>query len=283
VGDWRWISPLALGVKPGGRGTFLDWRRDEPNNHSISEGVPAGVPSAGGERCAVLVPWQEDPLLLEQGSWNDESCEVEKPFLCQVYGDTTRYTLTVTGAATLTGGVLEGGVMAVGTTSGVAGLYHITVARSGRLLVSAKASDCVIGQVFLLDGATLDLQSATVRTQSDAYIGEPVDHSLVLTGASPSFLEMQPFLRVGTNTTVTFAPLCGVSAPTGCTTTKSNVTISARAFVKGKFTISGTTDVMMLQVRISPFIHMYFPGNMLNDYFCCLYRGEIWPGPRCRW
>jgi hypothetical protein len=56
TGNFSWISPVGLGPIAGGKGKFLDWRREEPNNHSISEGFPAGVPVAGGERLAPGAP-----------------------------------------------------------------------------------------------------------------------------------------------------------------------------------------------------------------------------------
>jgi hypothetical protein len=222
------------------RGTFLDWRRDEPNNHSLSAGVSAGVPAAGGERCASLVPWQEDPLLQEQGSWNDVSCEAAKPFLCQSYGDTQRYTLTVTGAAALTGGGLEGGILRVGTVTGSADLLDYEVSRSGRLVVAAKATDCTIGTLLLKDGATLQLLAANAYTLSGAYIGEPQYNS-------PSDVPLQPFLRVGRNTTLSMGPLCADDSSPSCAT--PTVTIAARVFAQGKLVVTGDTQVDMQQVR----------------------------------
>lgn len=237
TGDWRWLSPLAVGTAR--RGTFLDWRRDEPSNHSISEGAPAGRPSAGGERCASLVPWQKDPLLLEQGSWNDISCETAKPFLCQVFGNTERYTLTVRGSAALAGGGLEGGVVVLGTAAGAVSLSQVHVSRSGRLVVATRASSCLIGDVRLTDGATLQVLSATARTMSTSVIGEPLY-------ASTAERPLQPFLRVGANTTLTLEPVC--SAPGNPSCSVAAVAIRARVFIEGKLVIRGSTDVTMYQV-----------------------------------
>jgi hypothetical protein len=248
TGNFSWISPVGLGTTAGGKGKFLDWRREEPNNHSISEGVPAGVPVAGGERCVNLVPWQEDPLLQEQGAWNDESCTIEKPFLCQVYGDTERYWLTVTGDVVLNAGALEGGVLLTSSEGGATSLSYFIVTRSGRLQVSSKATACVVGTVMLSDGATLSL-NANARVLG--FIGELTDHSASMVDpASPSLLPMQSFLHVSANATINFAPLCAFYAPTECSTADSGVIIiSARAFVDGRHTITGNTTVTMLQVR----------------------------------
>lgn len=133
TGNFAWISPAGIGDSDADSGMFLDWRRGEPNNHTISEGVE----SPGGERCAALVPWQEDPLLLEQGSWNDDSCQVQKPFVCQVFGNTARYTISVSKKTTLSAGSLEGGVIATGT--GATAITHFTAFRSARLSVNFGA------------------------------------------------------------------------------------------------------------------------------------------------
>ena len=246
-GAFDWISPIGLGTVDGDNGKFLDWRRDEPNNHSLSDGFPSGGGDRNGERCAALVPWQEDPLVLEQGSWKDDSCTSEKPFLCQIYGNTERFTITARSGALLTGGGMEGGVLQLATVTGAAGLYSFNVTRSGRIQVSSTATDCVLGTVLLMDGSSLALH-ANARTQSDAFIGEPLTVSLVMAGSAPaSHLLMQSFLTVEASATVTFAPLCTVLSPTDCSALETNVTINARAFVKGSLSVSSVSDVMMLQ------------------------------------
>lgn len=248
TGEFTWISPLAVGGTDMDNGMFLDWRRDEPNNHSISEGVPA----QGGERCAALVPWQEDPLVLEQGSWNDDSCTVSRPFVCQTFGDTQRFALTVTHSLLLTAGTLEGGVLVSG--SGTAELLNFEVERGGRIEMPSVTGQptasfaCVLGTVLLEDGASLVLHNNAI-TVSNAYIGETRNVSAMTHHSSSSYLAMQPFVQIDAGSTVTMGAYCPTNnSPSGCTATNSNVTINARAFVEGILDVDVFTEVSFLQV-----------------------------------
>jgi len=72
-------------------------------NCFCSEGVPTN-----GELCVELVSWEQDPLIVEQGSWNDDGCEVQKPFICQIFKQTVQFSFTVLGLATLSGGEIQG-------------------------------------------------------------------------------------------------------------------------------------------------------------------------------
>jgi hypothetical protein len=195
---------------------FLDWRRTEPNNHTISQGN-----TTDGERCTELIPHQYDPLLIEQGSFNDESCSIYKPFLCQMYRKTVRYTVTVTGNAVLTNGVLEGGLMTIAGTANALTYFHVL--RSAGVTLESGSST-TIGKVFLEDGSSLTALAA-IRTSASAgaFLGEAV--SAVIAELSPfsSFphisLLMQPLLNIDSFTIL------------------KDVTVSA------ELTISGTIDI----------------------------------------
>ena len=253
LGEFDWIQQQAVG---GTERMFLDWRRQEPNNHSISESFSA----LGGERCATLVPWQEDPLLLEQGSWNDDSCAMQKPFICQLFGNTQRYTLSVTTDTVLQGGVLEGGVLQTGT--GKSDFYKFTATRSASLIVGTNPSECILGNVILTDGSSLVLNAVSVKTQSDAFIGEPMsplNTAVPMNGPAYfiSGLQMQPYVIVSAGSNVNFSPLCTASSPAGCSVTGSNVTINARMFVNGGITVGLNAEVFMLQVFILHWLNIH--------------------------
>lgn len=98
-GNFQWLPSHSSNYRG-----FRNWRRFEPNNHTVTEGY-----STLGELCAHLVPWQEDPLIVEQGMFEDASCFVKKPFVCQMFGKTKRFTLSVSGESYFDGGVLAGG------------------------------------------------------------------------------------------------------------------------------------------------------------------------------
>lgn len=239
TGNFRWLSALALGNSLTQDGMFLDWRRDEPNNHTISEGQE----TPGGERCAALVPWQEDPLLLEQGSWNDDSCQVLKPFVCQIVANTQRYTVHVAEETSLFAGSLEGGIIATGVKD--TSIEQFTTFRGGRLYISPGGKSCALGRVILKDGASLSINSNARTTGAHAHIGELLNGTLAdaqvnATGLSPSFQDMQSNVRLAKGATLTL----------GLSSAQSNVTINARAFVDGTLAVTAATDVYLLLVSL---------------------------------
>jgi hypothetical protein len=97
-GRYSWIQPATVN-----NNAFRDWRRYEWNNHTFSEGQ-----STNGELCVQMVPWQKDALILEQGSFNDVACKLEKPFVCEMFGTTRRASIVVQGPIHLSGGGIEG-------------------------------------------------------------------------------------------------------------------------------------------------------------------------------
>jgi hypothetical protein len=61
-----------------------------------------------GEACVEIAPWEVDPLTQEQGSWNDVSCQLPKPFICQMFKNTVQMSVVVNAFVHLTGGELLG-------------------------------------------------------------------------------------------------------------------------------------------------------------------------------
>ena len=61
-----------------------------------------------GESCTEIIPWVLDPLIEEQGSWNDDSCAVNKPFICQAFKRSSAVLITVMGTLTANGGEVRG-------------------------------------------------------------------------------------------------------------------------------------------------------------------------------
>lgn len=170
VGKYNWLEPKTVR-----NNTFRDWRRYEWNNHTFSEGS-----STNGELCVHHVPWQVDPLIVEQGSWNDISCSLKKSYVCQMFATTMRGSLTVTGDAILSGGGIEGGVLSL---QGFATVTNFFARRTGTIQVWDKTmSTNIMSNVYLEDGSALSL-AAIVRTTDTAYIGERV-----LAGSSSAML-----------------------------------------------------------------------------------------------
>jgi hypothetical protein len=293
VGRFNWIRKEAIGdLSPTSvfGGYFMDWRRGEPNNHSISEGRP----TIEGERCGSLVPWQEDPLVLEQGSWTDAACESRKPFICQVFGGTHRFNVYATEQITATSGTIEGGIITSG--AGVTELYDITLRKSAMLVVPEESIGCWLGTVRLLDGSSLVL-NADASTISGAFIGEPLDTtttaavgpgvlfedvavSSIISEKVPvessttlplSDLSMQPTVTLSSSVALTLGPLCTALAPSGCSAASSDVYFNAKVFMYGTLRIAAATNVSLLQV-VATFFRILFPDSYL--FVClCLYAG----------
>lgn len=231
---------------------FQDWRRFEPNNQSLSEGRPS-PPEAGGERCASLVPWHEDPLIQEQGSWNDDSCTALKPFICQMFRRTSRHQLQVLQDVQLVGGALEGGVLQSG--AGSTSVLHFTVRRGGRIVLSptASSSPSTIDQLLLIDGASCILQSR-VQLLSNAFIGEPS----LIESSSPSSSQggMYPMESVITmaNASLLVTPYCSIRDPSlrsslSCSNYNSSVLFNAKLDGSGLISIGTQSSLRLLQVR----------------------------------
>lgn len=158
VGKYNWIEPKTVR-----NNTFRDWRRYEWNNHTFSEGQ-----STNGELCVAVVPWQVDPLIVEQGSWNDVACKLKKSYVCQMFATTKRGSLTVTSDARLFGGSIEGGAL---TLQGASTVTNFLVRRTATISFLDKLSINIMQNVYLEDGSSLII-SSSVLTTTDSYIGE---------------------------------------------------------------------------------------------------------------
>lgn len=214
TGDFDWVAPLYVGGLPAG--VFTDWHRGEPNNHTVSEGLPTN-----GELCAALTPWQDDPLVQEQGSWADEACSLNKPFICQIFAQTQRYIITTTQSANLTGGSMEGGHLLLG--NGHSHIDNFSVSKSATLTLSAASSGSTIGRLLLEDGAALVVNSLTTL-DVNAFVGE-----------TAWIANAQPYITVLAGKTL--------SAGTG-----ANITVNARLHLLGTLRIGAGSTVSLKQV-----------------------------------
>ena len=180
IGQYSWLQPETVR-----NNTFRDWRRYEYNNHTFSEGQPTN-----GELCVQMVPWQGDALISEQGSFNDIACKLEKPFVCQIFAKTQRYTVTVSGTTTLNGGGIKQGQISMMGTSHITDFYAW---RGSNLLIKSSAqagTDCTIHKLLLEDGSSFGVETnVTIETSGEAYIGEFRDLQ-----DADSILQMQAYL-----------------------------------------------------------------------------------------
>jgi hypothetical protein len=236
LGDFQWLQPRTVGAYQG----FRNWRRFEPNNHTVSEGK-----STPGELCVHMVPGQEDPLLIEEGSWNDVSCsQVRKPFICQIYADTLRRQWNVNGRAVISGGLLEGGIINLyGASSTVA---DFALWKSASLTFYPSSTGSTLGSLALEDGSALIIQT-TINMKQTAMIGEGVTSlGMISYGNNESLSSttaMQPTVTLGST-----AELACLSSCADCHSSY-NVNINARVSGDGTILVEDNIELNFDQVR----------------------------------
>eukprot|EP00981_Chlorochromonas_danica_P009021 scaffold2421_cov171-Ochromonas_danica.AAC.11 len=182
TGMFDWLVPTAVG---GGSNVtlYLDWRRYEPNNHTVSHDIA----TMGGERCVATYPGLEDPLRLEQGGWEDDACSYARPFICQAFKETNRYQITISGAFQASGGVFLGGNIVL-TSSVKSVIINQLTLDKGAYLISYP-SMTIGGELFLEDGSTLEVRNQ-LHLSSGSFIGEKelTNSSVSLQGNTTSSL-----------------------------------------------------------------------------------------------
>lgn len=210
------------------KGLFLDFQHNElivnptdndkdDNSATINEYIYDDIATASGnnvpKQCILLAPWQQYPLVLEQGSWKHYQhhpqeqqqqlgCHSLRPFICQIFADTTRYTLNVTSSVLLQGKkvIIEGGrllITASGTSSSSSSaaavqLLELTASYGANIIIApssasttATTAAATLGSVLLTDGSKLSLSSyATATAIRNAYIGEIYLNSTTTTAAT---------------------------------------------------------------------------------------------------
>ncbi|CAM9153453.1 unnamed protein product, partial [Discosporangium mesarthrocarpum] len=163
---FKWIGPGSASPVAGDV-TYRAWDRWEPNNQTHAE---------GGEDCATIRGGRWRPLHQVEGRWNDELCSLELPSVCQAFGSSTPYSLTVTSQLIISGGYLWGSgtvysqsEMQVSGTDGSIGLLN------GVTLVNSRGASCLWsapvadgwGGTFRNEGS-LNFTSSTISLSATA-------------------------------------------------------------------------------------------------------------------
>lgn len=217
-GQFDWIDPQAVGGEESS--LFLDWRRFEPNNHTVSHDVE----SAGGERCAATYPGTEDAVLLEQGGWVDDACLYPRPFVCQAFKVTDRYSMHAA-SISAQGGQFVGGHLIISSSSGQQGeIRAFTVTRTATLTLNQSTS---VGQLHLEDGSQLIL-SSLLHLSDGSFIGET---------ASLSAARMQSALLATASSKINMT----------CTAAACQAIINARVEGLGRIRVSAHAQLTLLQ------------------------------------
>jgi hypothetical protein len=168
TGNFRWIvdERLALSdITP----MFMDFRRTQPDNHTVSRGHEA----TGGERCVATTAWMSDPLIQEQGGWNDEFCGNGKSFICQTTATTNRFVVTVDSSFAADGGDFRGGVLNLGSS--------VSIVQSLKLSLSASLSvghggNITVSSLTLIDSSLVTVNGTLALV--GGVLGEPITSTL---------------------------------------------------------------------------------------------------------
>ena len=203
TGYYNWIDPSAmLDI------SFRNWRRrsDRSDRQALED---PGVFINNGDNCVHLVPWQEDPVIAEEGSFEEISCFTEKAFVCQRLVSTTRHTLTTLGTSIFTGGGIRGGYFVL------EGFFNFdTFFAENSAVITAQPSisgqPVIIRNLILRDGSDL-LLNTNVLIMDESFIGESWTYGL------------QPTVKLNSGITLTASSNCTI-----CNKTGYNVTVNAR-------------------------------------------------------
>lgn len=246
--QFQWLDWSSIGNNDNEHSLFFDFRRFEPNNHTVS----LGKETMGGERCTTTVPWQSDPLLLEQGGWNDDACANARPFVCQTFANTFAHTFTVTNSTTFNGGVLEGGNFYTG--NGKTAINSLILTRSNQMYfqqTSRSSTPILVKSLFLIDNVQLSI-GRTVKLLNNSVIGE-------------------------TEKALTLCPNCGSAQSTIIFTGNSTIQdegghsisyINCSVILKGTASISAGSNLVFVQVlNAHTFLFYFILFSQIGSHF----------------
>jgi hypothetical protein len=220
---YEWDSPAYM----NNRG-FRDWRRTEVLDRDDSRGF-----IDIDRRCVYLSPWQEDPLVAEQGSWVAAPCRVQRRFVCEHSAPTLNRDIVVNGIVSFSN-----------SAKIVGGRWHFKNSTVFSSLVATRSAELLIDSVRgspgphrvslvrLERGSVLDVLGAqSLLSVGAAFIGESAERG----GSS----WIQPLVRVAPTSNWTFQS----------DTTHLGASIEARFVVnRGTVVIVGNHSLTLAQV-----------------------------------
>lgn len=157
---YNWVDPNSmLDID------FRDWRR----NSDVSErDYLVAEFRDNGDNCVHMVAWQEDPLIEEQGSFDEVPCNSQKAFVCQVYADSVRHSLIVEGTALLEGGRMIGGRLEV---FGQMIISDFTADGRAVIVAHESAEATTVSKLILNDGSTWHVDTDVIAVNT-SFVGE---------------------------------------------------------------------------------------------------------------
>jgi hypothetical protein len=167
-GAFNWIDPKAVGPSFQ-TSIYYDWQKDQPDNSTISNGQV----NIGGEKCVAIMPWVDNPLLQEQGGWNDEGCGLKKSFICQRFTRNVGFTLDILNNVLISGhSLITGGAV---TFHGITNITSLNVTASRVVFLNETR---VSHSLRLSNNARMDV-SRDVYLLASTTVGESTDKGAV--------------------------------------------------------------------------------------------------------
>jgi hypothetical protein len=229
-GFYNWLDPSGMLDL-----SFSDWRRRSDWSDRQELANPSSFVN-NGDNCVVIVPWQEDPMIKEERSWDEIACTSQRAFVCQRYMKIDRYTIVV-GNSQFLGGGLEGGYLKI------LGSYYFESFVADRAEITTMShisidTEAYIKYLYLNDGSTLTI-SNDVNILPYGYIGEE------------NLYGMQPVVTLN-SFTMNFASECPVvpDIAIDCDNTiNANVTSINARFISnnGNILVSPSVEVDLRQ------------------------------------
>jgi hypothetical protein len=202
TGYYNWRDPASMLDL-----SFRDWRRGSDRSDRQNLDDPGDFID-NGDNCVLLVPWQEDPLVKEQGSMEEISCiSEERAFVCQMIVTPHRRSITATGRSIFNGGGIRGGFLNLMDSFE----FHNFFAENTVVITAEKSKlTSLLKNLILRDGSEFNVNTKILFT-NESFVGESV------------LFGRQPVVRIMENTSVTCSTTCDV-----CESSGYNVVINAR-------------------------------------------------------
>ncbi len=252
-GQFSWQDARAIG-RAKQKATYYDWAKGEPNNLTVS----SGEPNQGGERCVAVMPWTDNPLLQEEGGWNDVGCQLRKAFVCQMFAQNSRHTLNIAQKAVFYGSAaIYGGILSV---AGTANLTHL-FARSTNLTFLNQSSVVITTSFTLQDNAQANF-FGTVEVRPNSVVGEVANDFLgfSLNTASAADLGAQPVTTFWESSRVLLGCYSGSC---GSNTNANNHPISFQTRVNGRGRIIVLPHVIANLQQVCQTTDVIYPRKLI--------------------
>lgn len=168
TGWYQWIEASSMNDI-----SYRDWRRTETLNRDLSDGF-----IDNGKRCVFTFPWQDDPLIREEGSWSMDPCNSKRAFVCQHFQPTINHKITVNGVAFISNTAsFSGGTFLFQQYTEI---NSLNAGQSTEIFVWPLSSSTAgkVQSIILTDGSSIKFVGGSISGSGNIFIGEQVSYGL---------------------------------------------------------------------------------------------------------